>query len=41
MVVFHTECVTDLDYWSKIIIFESIMTTFKFRIVFEAAGAVV
>ena len=35
-----TECVTDLDEQSKMIIFESILTTLKLAPFFEAAGAV-
>jgi len=29
-----TECVTDLDYQSELLIFESILTPFKLSIVF-------
>jgi len=32
-----TECVTDLDSWSEMIIFESILTTFKLSIVFRGS----
>jgi hypothetical protein len=37
----NTECVTDLDLQSEMLIFKSILTTFKFSIIFEADGAVV
>ena len=30
----HAECVTDLDQQSEMIIFESILTTFKVSIIF-------
>jgi len=32
-----TECVTDLDYQSKLLIFELILTTFKPSIVFRGS----
>jgi len=35
-----TECVTDLDLQSRIIIFDYLLITLKESIIFEAAGAV-
>jgi len=37
----HTECVTDLNEWTKMIIFKSILTTFKSSVFLDAAMAVV
>jgi len=34
----HIECVTVSDEQSEMIIFESILTTFKLSFIFEAAG---
>jgi len=36
---YYTECVTDLDKRSELLIFELILTTFKLSIVLKAAGA--
>jgi hypothetical protein len=36
-----TESVTNLEYQSEIIIFESLLTTFEWRVIFEVAEAVV
>jgi len=33
----HTECITDLDLGSEMIIFESILTTFKASVVFRGS----
>ncbi len=38
--IHSTECVTDLDERIEMIIFGSILTTFKLSIFLEAAGAV-
>ena len=35
-----TECVTDLNYQNEMIIFESLLTTFEAKIIFEATEAV-
>ena len=35
-----TECVTDLDLQSKMIIFESILTTFESSVIFEAVAKI-
>jgi len=39
---FSSECVTDLDYWGEMIIFESILTTSKSSIIFRGSwGSIV
>jgi len=35
-----TECVTDLDLQSEMIMVQSLLTTFEVSIIFEAAGAI-
>jgi len=37
---FETECVKDLDLWSEMIIFDSILTTSSLALILEASGAV-
>ena len=36
-----TKCVMDLDRRCKMIVFESLLTTYEASMIFEAAGAVV
>ena len=37
----HTECVAGLELRSEMVIFESLLTPFEARSIFEAAGALV